>query len=448
MLRNAPHGWANHHAPDQRLPLAVGGKGCRVFGADGRSWLDSSGGPALFSLGHQHPEVIEALKRQLDRTAFAYAANFTSEPIDALADLLLAEAGEPFTQVHFGTSGSEANETAYKIALQYHAARGEPGRTKMIARRQSWHGYTMGALSLSGFPARRKPYVNALIPVTHVSPANAYRVPPGMTPETLADDLARELEQAILGLKPETVAAFIMEPVVGAAGGAVPAPPGYVRKVREVCTRYGVLLISDEVMCGVGRCGTFRAMAQDGVVPDIMTIAKGLGGGYVPLGATLFTREVQGAILKTYPTLANGHTYTGHTLACAAGLAVLSIIRRDGLVERCRGEGAWLMEELRQRFGAHPAIGDIRGRGFFVALELVADRATKRPFDPGLRLADRIRMDAFARGLICYPTAGTADGYAGDHVLLSPPYIATREDMTEMLDLLGQTFAAVLPGAS
>jgi adenosylmethionine-8-amino-7-oxononanoate aminotransferase len=303
----------------------------------------------------------------------------------------------------------------------------------------------MGALALSGHHARRKPYVPALMPVTHVSPANIYRPPPGMSAETLADDLALELEQTILREGPESFAAFIMEPVVGAAGGAVPAPPGYTQRVRDICTRYGLLLISDEIMCGVGRCGTWRTMAFDGVEPDIMTIAKGLGGGYVPLGATLFSRKVYATIFDAFPGLANGHTYTGHTLACAAGLAVLSVIRRDNLVEKCRADGAWLMGELQARFGDHPRIGDIRGRGLFLGLEIVRDRQTKVAFDPGLKLADRIREEAFARGLICYPSPGTIDGISGDHVLLSPPYIMTRPEMETILDRLADTFAAVLP---
>jgi adenosylmethionine-8-amino-7-oxononanoate aminotransferase len=287
--------------------------------------------------------------------------------------------------------------------------------------------------------------VPALMPVTHVSPANAYRPPPGMRAETLADDLALELEQTILREGPETFAAFIMEPVVGAAGGAVPAPPGYALKVRDICTRYGLLLISDEIMCGVGRCGTWRTLAFDGVEPDIMTIAKGLGGGYVPLGATIFSKAVYEAIFAAFPGLANGHTYTGHTLACAAGLAVLSVIRRDNLVEKCRVDGDWLMAQLNARFADHPHIGDIRGRGLFVGLEFVRDRATKVPFEASLKLADRVREDAFARGLICYPSAGTVDGLTGDHVLLSPPYIMTRAEMETMLDRLSETLGAVLP---
>jgi adenosylmethionine-8-amino-7-oxononanoate aminotransferase len=446
MTRNSPHAWVNHHREEARLPRAIGGQGCWVIGENGRRWLDGSGGPALFSVGHNHPDVVAALKKQLDEIAFAYAANFTTDVIDQLADLIVEEVGGDLAHVHFCAGGSEANETAIKLALQVQVARGEPGRHRFIARRQSWHGYTMGALALSGHHARRKPYVPALMPVTHVSPANAYRPPPGMRADTLADDLALELETTILREGPENFAAFIMEPVVGAAGGAVPAPPGYANKVADICRRYGLLLIADEIMCGVGRCGTFRTLAFDGVEPDIMTIAKGLGGGYVPLGATVFSRRVYRTIFDAFPGLANGHTYTGHTLACAAGLAVLTVIRRDGLVEKCRTDGLWLMDELRARFGDHPAIGDIRGRGFFVALELVADRQTKAPFDPALKLADRVRDEAFARDLICYPSAGTVDGISGDHVLLSPPYIATRAELGLMLDRLAGTLAVVLSG--
>jgi adenosylmethionine-8-amino-7-oxononanoate aminotransferase len=441
------HLWVNQHAEDQVLPRATHGHGCEIFDENGRRYLDGSGGPALFSLGYSHPDVVEAMTRQLQQVQFAYSTTFTSEAIDGLAEAIARAAGPELRHTSFVSGGSEAVETCLKIALQYQLARGEPGRTQFIARRQSWHGYTLGALSVSGHLARRKPYENVLHGSHFVSPANAYRPPSGFAGGDLAAHLAAELEQTILRVGPGRVAAFIFEPVVGAAGGAVPAPPGYAAAVRAVCDRWGVLLIADEVMCGIGRCGTFRALAHDGVAPDIMAIAKGLGGGYVPLGAAVYTPEVYRAIAGRFGTVASVHTYSGHTLACAAGLAVMQVIERDNLVAACAAQGERLMAGLRRRLGGHEAVGDIRGRGLFVAVELVADRQTGRPFAPALQLHDRVRRACLDRGLICYPSPGTVDGISGDHVLLSPPYIVTDAEIDEMVETLAQGIDAALGGA-
>ncbi len=439
------HLWINQHRAGQRLPRAVRGDGVFVVDETGKRYLDGSGGPALFCLGHGNREVIDAIKAQYDAIEFAYTTTFTSDVIDALSIELAEQAGGSLRRIAYVSSGSEAADTAMKAVLQYQLALGSPGRTGFIARRQSWHGYTIGALSLSGHPARRRPYEHALLPVTHVSPANVYRPPAGVPVESLADHLADELEQTLLRLGPERVAAFFMEPVVGAAGGAVPAPPGYARKVRELCTRYGVLMVADEVMCGVGRCGTWRALAHDGVEPDLMYTAKGLAGGYAPLGAVILSETVYQAIAGRFGTLASVHTYSGHTAACAAALAVQRILRRDRLVERCASEGDYLLAQLRARLADHPNVGDVRGRGLFVAFELVADRETKAAFDPSRELAARFRDRAFENGLICYPSAGTVDGLRGDHVLVSPPYTISRTETDLMIELLATTLEQVLP---
>ena len=438
------HLWVNTHARGQRLPRAVRGEGSYVIDETGKRYLDASGGPALFCLGHGHREVIDAIKAQYDQIEFAYATTFSSEVIDQLSEAIAESCGGSLRRIAYVSGGSEAADTAMKVALQYHLARGAPGRTHFIARRQSWHGYTLGALSLSGHPARRRPYVNALMPVTHVSPANVYRPPAGVSPENLANFLAAELEQAILHAGAERVAAFFMEPVVGAAGGAVPAPPGYTEKVKKVCEKYEVLLVADEVMCGVGRCGTWRAMAHDGVEPDLMYTAKGLAGGYAPLGAVIMSDHVYDTIADRFGTVASIHTYSGHTAACAAALAVQRIIKRDGLVEKCRADGDHIQAQLHSLLGNHPHVGDIRGRGLFIAFELVQDRETKTPFPSERNLAVRFRETAFAKGLICYPSPGTVDGYSGDHVLISPPYNISRAEVDQMLGLLVETLQEVL----
>jgi len=418
------------------LPKIAFGRGCYVTDTAGKEYIDGSGSPAVFSLGYAHPEVNAAIEAQLAKAAHGYRYTFTSDPLERLTGLIQSQTGPGFEHMVFVSSGSEAMESALKIALQYHWSKGDSGRTRFISRRRSYHGNTLGALSVSGFLQRRRPFEGSLLPVSFVSAANTYRLPDGVGAAGLVDFLADELEQAILELGPGHVAAFVMEPVVGAAGGVVPAPPGYARRMRQVCDAYGVLLIADEVMCGAGRCGTWRALEHDGVNPDIMTLAKGLGGGFVPLGATLFSAQVGGPIYaKGGPN--TGHTLTGHTLACAAAVAVQEIIMRDRLVERVRTAGARFMAGLRQRLGGIAAVGDIRGRGYFVGVELVENRDSKQSFLPGLRLHDRIRQRCMQAGLICYPVGGNVDGERGDVAILAPPYIATDEELDEIVRRFG-----------
>jgi hypothetical protein len=426
------------------LPKVAWGRGCRVHGADGRSWIDGSGGPAVFCLGHGNDEVNAAITAQLDRIAHGYRYTFTSDPLEELTAIVAARAGHGLDRMIFVTGGSEAVESALKIALQYHAARGEMGRRRFISRQRSWHGNTLGALGVSGFQERRAPYEGALVEASFLSPANVYRPPPGVRPEDTGAACARELEAEILRLGPERVAAFIFEPVVGAAGGVVPAPPGYAAAVRDICDRHGVLMIADEVMCGSGRCGTWRALEHDGVVPDIMPIAKGLGGGFLPLGATVFHRRIGAVLDARHGGPLTGHTFTGHTAACAAGVAVQRIVARDGLVERVNRLGPVFLAMLREATAGLDAVGDIRGRGFFLGVELVRDQDTKTPFDPALKLFLRIRQQTFEDGLICYPSGGNVDGVAGDTVILSPPYVASEDELGEIADIFGRSLSKVL----
>lgn len=416
------------------LPKVAHASGCYVTDADGKQYIDGSGGPAVFSLGHAHPEVNAAIEAQLARIAHGYRYCFTSDAMERLVELIQDQAGKGFEHMVFVSGGSEAMESALKIALQYHWTMGDRSRTRFIARDRSYHGNTLGALAVSGYAQRRKQFEGALVECSFVSAANAYRLPEGVTAATLSGFLADELEQEILRQGAENIAAFIMEPVVGAAGGVVPAPPGYAQKMRGVCDQYGVLLIADEVMCGAGRCGTWRALAHDGIAPDIMTMAKGLGGGYVPLGATAFSARVGEPLFASSGGPNTGHTFTGHTLACAAAVAVQEIVIRDELVTRVKSAGEQLLELLNERIGDLAAVGDIRGRGFFVGVELVADRETKQAFDPDLALYDRLRRRAMEMGLICYPVGGTVDGVHGDVAILAPPYIATDQEIEEIVD--------------
>ena len=416
------------------LPKVIRAKGCHLWDATGKRYIDGSGGPAVYCLGHGNDEVNAAVFAQMQAIAHGYRYNFTTDALEELTGVLRDLTG--MAEMVFTSSGSEAVESCLKIALQYHAARGDMTRRRFLSRERSWHGNTLGALGLSGFAERTAAYEGAFLPSVKVPPANAWR--PG------AVDPAAALEAAILEHGPETFAAFVFEPVVGAAGGCVPAPPGYAARVREICTRHGILMIADEVMCGSGRTGTWRALDHDGVMPDIMAIAKGLAGGYVPLGAALCTEPVWAAIRDAHGAFGTGHTFSGHTAACAAGLAVQRIVARDGLLARVAANGARLKDWLGQALEGVDAVGDIRGRGHFIALELVADRGTKESFDPALRLFLKIRAQAMENGLICYPVGGNVDGKRGDIVILAPPYNASEEELTEIVDKTATSIRQVL----
>ncbi|HEY4447574.1 MAG TPA: aspartate aminotransferase family protein [Steroidobacteraceae bacterium] len=435
------------------LPRVSHGSGIYVYDRSGKRYLDASGGPAVFCLGHGHPEVTAAIVQQLERIAHGYRYTFTSDPLEQLREHIARACGarsaggpagsagparsrEPTSELDsmvFVSGGSEAVESALKVALQYHSARGAMSRRRFIARRRSWHGNTLGALAVSDFLDRRAPFEGALVEASFVPQVSMYRPPAGVAPEALGAHAAAELEAEIVRVGPERVAAFIFEPVVGAAGGAVPPPPGYARRLREICSRYGVLLIADEVMCGAGRTGSWRALEQDGVMPDIMAVAKGLAGGYLPLGATIYSRAIAAVLEAADGGPLTGHTFSGHTAACAAGVAVQSIIERDRLLERVRAAGAQFQPALREALTRYEAVGDVRGRGFLIGVELVADRATRAPFPAELTVAETIGQCAFEDGLICYASGGNVDGIAGDTILLAPPYIATDAELEEII---------------
>ncbi|MGH8140327.1 MAG: aspartate aminotransferase family protein [Steroidobacteraceae bacterium] len=420
------------------FPLAVRGEGISLYDSSGKRYLDASGGAAVSCLGHGHPKVREAIKRQIDRLEYAHTGYFTNEPQERLADQLIAHAPAGLVRTFFVTGGSEATEAALKLARQYHVECGRPERCHFISRSCSYHGNTLGALSVGGHRARRETYIPLLFDVTHISSCFAYR---GMQREEAQTDygmrVANELEAAILRRGPETVAAFIAEPVVGATLGAVAAVPGYFTRIREICDRYGVLLILDEVMCGMGRTGTLHACEQEGIAPDLLVLAKGLGAGYQPIGALLVAEKIYQAISGGSGHFNHGHTFMGHPVACAAALAVQRVIEEEDLLSNVRRRGNALERLLEGRFGGHPHVGDIRGRGLLQAIELVADRSTKQPFPAAQKLHARIKEKAMAAGLVCYPGGGTADGHAGDHVLLAPPFNVTEKEAEEIVSCLG-----------
>jgi adenosylmethionine-8-amino-7-oxononanoate aminotransferase len=434
-----------HRSIAHRYPTAVSGKGIFVRDETGKEYLDASGGAAVSCLGHSHPDIIAAMRAQLDNLEYAHTSFFTSEAAEELADDLVAHAPASLGHAFFVSGGSEAIEAALKLARQYFVERGEPQRRFLIARRQSYHGVTLGALAVGGREWQRRQFTPLLIETHHVSPVYEYRERrPDETSEGYGERLARELDSKIAELGGRNVIAFVAETVVGATMGAVPAVPGYFKRVREICDRHSILLILDEVMCGMGRTGTLHACEQEGVSPDILAVAKGLGGGYAPVGAMLLHEKLFKAIADGSGAFQHSHTYTGHPLACAAALAVQRVIRRDNLLANVKKQGEHLARRLQERFGNHPFVGNVRGRGLFHGLEIVADRGTKEPFDPKRKLNVQIKREAMARGLMVYPMGGTVDGARGDHVLVAPPFIVNEGQVDLIVECLGDAIDAAV----
>lgn len=424
-----------YRSPTHQYPRAVRGEGVYLYDEAGKQYLDGSGGAAVTCLGHAHPDVIEAIKEQVDQLAYAHTSFFTNDPQEKLAARLAERFGEADARVYFVSGGSEANETAVKLARQFWLAKGREKKYIVISREQSYHGNTLGALSLSGNPMRREIFAPILHDWPRIAPCYAYRhQADDETDEDYGDRAAQALEDAIVEHGAENIAAFIAETVVGATLGAVPPAPGYLKKIRAICDRQEILLILDEVMSGSGRSGTYFAFEQDDVLPDITTIAKGLGGGYQAIGAMIARSHVHDVIVDGFSFFEHGHTYNGHATACAAGLGVSGIIDRDDLLTNVRNVGKLLFGELKIAFGDHPNVGNIRGRGLLIGLELVEDRDTKKPADRSY--GGRIKQAAMDNGLIIYPGGRTADGETGAHILLAPPFIYDSSHVDELVSKL------------
>lgn len=448
IMSNTPRATSILHrqiASGETMPMAVAGRGIEIIDADGKAYIDGSSGAAVSCLGHGHPRIGAAIKAQIDRIAFAHTSFFTSDVAEDLANMLVAHAPAGLDHVYYVSGGSEAMEAALKMARQYFLERGESGRVNFVGRLQSYHGNTLGVLAVGGNLFRRAQFAPMLFASHHVAPPYAYRdLRPGETLEQYGARLAAELEAKLAELGPETVIAFVAETVGGATQGCTTAPPGYFRRVREICDRHGILLILDEVMCGMGRTGTLHACEQEGIAPDLMAIAKGLGAGYEPIGAVLVARKVFEAFRDGSGFFQHGHTYLAHPLACAAALEVQRVIQEDNLLENVRRQGAHLQRRLQERFGNNAHVGDIRGRGLFWAIEYVTDRGTKQPFDPAFKLNARVKREAMARGLACYAMPGTIDGKLGDHNMLAPPFICTEADIDAIVDRLGDAVDAAI----
>ncbi|MCC6197246.1 MAG: aspartate aminotransferase family protein [Burkholderiales bacterium] len=431
---------------DRAYPVAVGGHGIYIRDSGGKRYLDACGGAAVSSLGHNHPAVIAAMRAQLGRVDYVHSSFFSSTAAEDLADDLVRHAPIGVSHVTLVSGGSEAAETALKLARQAAVERGDSRRINVISRRQSYHGNTLGALAVSGNVPRRRLYGPLLFGAHFTEPCFEYRFRrSGETSEDYGLRVANALEQKILELGPDTVLAFIAETVVGATSGATPPVKGYFRRIREICDRYGCLLILDEVMCGMGRTGTLHACAQEGVAPDLMTVAKGLGSGVVPIGAVFVHKAIHDAIAAGSKTYFHGFTYMAHPLCCAAALAVQETLRKEDLLGNVQARGGQLRRLLDERLGEHPNVGDIRGRGLLLAIEFVSDRLDKTPFAPDQKVFRRVSDAALDHGLMIYGMGGTVDGYMGDHILLAPPYIVRSTEIEEIVDRLEVAVRSAIP---
>ena len=417
--------------------VAARAQGAYIYDAQGKQYLDACGGAAVSCLGHAHPDVLAAMHRQIDQLAYAHTSFFTSDTVEQLAEQLTRTAPGDLNYAYFVSGGSEAVETALKLARQYFVEIGQPSRTKFIARKQSYHGNTLGALAVGGNEWRRRQFAPLLIDVIRVSACNEYRDRRAdETQQQYTERLLSELEKAIIEAGPDTIIGFCAETVVGATTGATPPTPGYLKGVRSLCDKYGILYIADEVMCGMGRTGTLHAFEQDDVVPDLVTIAKGLGGGYQPIGAVLASEKIVSALQAGSGLFQHGHTYICHATAASAALAVQQVIERDNLLQAVKQQGAYLQKALHEVLGELPHVGDTRGRGLFAGVELVRDKASKTPFDPALKLHAAIKANCMSRGLMVYPMVGTIDGQYGDHILIAPPFIITASQLDFVVDTL------------
>ena len=437
--------YALHRSLLKNPPRAVRGEGSYLFDDTGKRYLDACGGAAVSCLGHSHPAIIEAIQKQVEQLPYAHTSFFTTEALEELAEMLV-EGAPGMGKALLLSGGSETVEAALKLSRQYFLESGEPDRHLFIARRQSYHGNTLGALAVGGNEWRREPFRPLLVGGHHIAPCFEYRERAAdETQEEYCDRVTLELEQKIIELGPENVAGFVAETVVGATAGAVVAVPGYFGRIREICDRYGIHLILDEVMCGTGRTGSMMAYQQEHITPDMVTMAKGLAAGYQPIGALLCTNKIIEVIRDNSGYFQHGHTFMGHATAVAASLATQKIIRSEGLLPKVVARGKTIRDGLRNALGEHPNVGDIRGRGMFIGVEFVVNKGSKESFDPASKIHRKIQKTAMEIGLLCYGMGGTVDGKRGDHILLAPPYNIDDVEEQELIEKFVDAVRQELP---
>lgn len=437
-LYSHPDGSVFYRKLKHKRPMISHAHGVYVYDKSGRRYLDGSGGPLAVSVGHGRAEVVEAMARQAQAAAFVHPVTFTAEVVEEVAAALAEVVPVPRARSFFMSSGSEVVETALKLARQIQMARGHSGRYLVICRSLSYHGTTLGAMGVSGRTSLRTPYMGMFQNMPHIRHPYPYRFDPR------GENLADRLEETILAYGPNNVAGFIAEPISGSSLGAAAPPPAYWPRIREICDQYGVLLIIDEVLTGMGRTGRWWGIDHWQVQPDILVSSKGIAGGYIPFGAAVTPHDNVQEIVDNLGDFNHGGTFSHHAVGAAAALAVLRIMQRERLVENAAELGPLLQQKLRLAFVDHPYVGDIRGRGLFWALEFVQDRETKEPFPAKLGLAWRIRQRAFEKGLIVYWSQGCADGQNGDLILLGPPLIITEAQLDELVAILREAVVEVL----
>lgn len=434
-----------HRHLHQDYPIIAKGEGVYLTDKQGKTYLDASGGAAVSCLGHNNKAVNQAIKEQVDSIAFAHSGFFTNEPAEKLAQYLKDKAPGRLNYTYYLSGGSEANEAAMKLARQYHVERGNATKTQYISRLQSYHGNTLGALSLGGNVQRRLPF-NDILPtnVHFIDPCYAYRhQKDNETSIEYGKRAAQQLEEKILELGADNVAAFFAETIVGATLGCVPAAAGYFKEIRRICDRYDVLLILDEVMCGMGRSGYRFTFEYEGIIPDITSFAKGFGGGYQAIGGIMVQQKIYDTIKQGSGFFQHGHTYISHATACVAALAVQKEIDRMDLLEKVRYNGEFFKTGLKKLEQKHEIIGDIRGLGYFWGLEFVQDKISKKPFSKEAKIAAKLHKAAMEEGLIMYPGSGTMDGSFGDHLLLAPPLIYEQQHFDELFNKLDHILTKV-----
>ncbi|MGQ9693595.1 MAG: aspartate aminotransferase family protein [Thermodesulfobacteriota bacterium] len=440
-MKNCPE-HVFHRNLKKDYPVIERGEGIYLFDRHGKKYIDGAGGSAVVGIGHGVKEITAAMVRQAEKVSFAHSSQFTSQAALDLAEKLVYLAPAGLSRVYFLSGGSEAVETAVKMARQYQVERGKAQKYKVISRWTSYHGNTLGALALSGHTGRRSYYLPLIQHTPHIQPAYCYRCPVGRQPNNCALECALDLEKTILYEGPDSISAFIAEPIVGATAGVLIPPADYFPKIREICDRYDVLFIADEVMTGLGRTGKNFGIDHWQVVPDMIVVGKGLSSGYTPIAAVIVKEEIHRTIKEGSGAFVHGHTYSQNPLSCAIAGAVIEYLGRNDLISRSAKMGEYFLESLATLLD-HDLVGDVRGRGLFAGIEFVKDKKTKEPFPPQMKLNALIGHKAFAKGLITYPGGGGVDGLKGDHLLLAPPFIIKKEEIDRMVDILQETINEV-----
>jgi len=434
-----PQGHVFYRKLTRAYPLVTHGEGIYLFDEEGRRYIDGSGGALVANIGHGHPEIFQKMMEEMGRVGYVHGTQFTTRSIEEYAGALGGILPEGLEKIYFLSGGSESIEAAIKFARQYFLESGHPQRWRVIARWHSYHGNTLGALSLTGRTGMRKPYLPLLIDFPHFPPPYCYRCPFNLSYPQCGLECAKTLEQVIRMEGPETISAVILEPIGGATIGALVPPEGYLSLIRKICDRFEILLIDDEVMTGMGRTGRWFAMEHWGVSPDIMVLGKGMSGGYFPLSAMITRKEYVERLREKTGGFVHGHTFSHHPVACAVGLSVLRFIQQRKLIEACLRKGDYLLQKL-EELKEFPFVGDVRGKGLMTAIEFVRDQKTKEPFPRTDRVTEKVIDLAFENGLVLYPGTGFVDGVNGDMVMVGPPLIIEETQIDEIIELLKKTF--------